>query len=271
VYLYIDTSARIGAGEFASTNPPRYSSVLPKYELSVRQQDGSYIEQENFLKISEIEVRDGRVEILTANGQYIPPCTTVNALSSLKRLHGVGEERLKALLGHYSNLINRMGIDTMNEVAKEAVELSEKIITPLVSSLSYYQYILPDLPPVHTVVYFKDYARTVKFHLDRPYRAEIINKFKNDLLALTVNLEKAEIRHWAMRPTFDRIIRLMDELDTFLAEVSRYNYDTRGFVTHDLNQLLPGQKPPIPVPAPEPARPMPQPQPVEVKKPSRFF
>jgi hypothetical protein len=75
VYIHIDLSSRLGAGEFAPNNPPRHLSVSPKYELSVRLHDGSYIEQENFLKISELEVREGRVHYFIGTVcLYASPC-----------------------------------------------------------------------------------------------------------------------------------------------------------------------------------------------------
>jgi hypothetical protein len=260
VYIHQDTAVRLGAGEFAHNNPPRHLSVSPKYELSLRLHDGSYIEQESFLKISELEVRDGQVEVLSTTGQYLPPSTTLSALAVYRRIHAAGEERLKAMVQHHLNFINRMGVDTKNEVAQEAITLSEKIVTPILSSASHYSYILPDCAPVFTVAYFKDFARLVKFQLDHPFRAGIINQFKPELLDRLATLERTEPRQAAMHLPFTRIMLVLEELEKFLAELSKHNYHNQTFDLYDHNRLAPGYKPPLPVvAAPEEQRPAPQP------------
>jgi hypothetical protein len=260
VYILIDTSARLGAGDFARNNPPRHLSVAPKYELSLRLNDGNTVEQENFLKISELEVREGRVDILSATGQYLPPCTTLSVLAAYRRIHAAGGERLKAMVQHHLNFINRMGADTKNEVAREALALSEKIVTPLLASGSYYQYVLPDCAPVSTFAYFKDFARFVKFQLDRPFRAEVINQFKPELLDRLATLERTEPRHAAMHLPFSRVLQVLEELERFLSELAKHNYHNQTFDLYDHNRLAPGYKPPIPV-AVEPEKPQPDPQP----------
>lgn len=270
VYLHVDTSVRVGAGEFAQNNPPRYVAISPQYELAVRVHDGTHIENENFLKISELEIREGRVEILTNTGKYIPPCTTLNAFAGLMQKHGNGEERLKGLLKHYTILVNNVGKETRNEVALEAITLSENLVSPIISSLSHYQYILPSSPPIFTVVYFKDFARFVRFKLDRPFRAPI-DQLKTELLELTAVLERTEPRHAAIQLSFDRIMQFLDSLVTFLAELSTHNYNRVEYDVHDLNyvtasgpRVKPIEKEPKPVEAPLPP-------PTEEKKSQRVF
>lgn len=255
VYLMLDPTERVGAGEFAENNPPRYSSVGPKYELSVRPHDGTSIEQENFVKISEIEVREGRVDILTHSGRYIPPCLSLSALPVLRRIHGDGEERLKAIVQHYVNLCNRMGAETKNETAQEAIQLAEKLVAPIVSSLSHYRYILPLYPPIFTVAYFKDFARTVRFYLERPFRLEVTNRFKPVLGELMAEVERTEPRHAAIRPSLIRSMDFLLELEKFLAELSRHSYESRSFDTTDLNRPFTNSPPvrqEVEAPRPEP-------------------
>lgn len=266
VYLLLDPSERVGAGEFAENNPPRYRSVSPKYELSVRVHDGIPIEQESILKISELEVREGRVDVLTSSGRYIPPCTSLQALSSLRREHAGGEERLKALLQHYLNLCNRMGGETKNESAQEAIQLAEKIVAPVVASLSHYRYVLPQYPPLFLVVYFKDYARTVKFLLEKSFRGEVINRYKKSLAELIVEVEKTEPRHAAIRPSLEKGQLFLNELERLLAELSKHSFEARSFDITDFNRPVTYAEPPRPVP--EPVRPEPiRPEPVTVKPP----
>ena len=274
IYLRLDPAERVGAGAFAANNPPRHQAVAPRYELSKRRADGTYVEQENFLKISEIEVREGRVEVLSATGRYIPPCLTMHACWPLRRIHEAGEERLKGLVQHHANLVNRLGVDGRSDAAGEAAGLVEKIVMPLVASLNHYRYVLPAQPPVCTAVYCKDYVQTVRFWLDRPFRTDVINRFKPELLEAMALLEKTEPRHGAMRPLFDQVMQVLDGLDQFLAELSRYQYDKREFDTYDYNRLAPAGARAVPAPPPaEPAppRPAPAPAPPDVKRPERIY
>ncbi|CAN5869996.1 hypothetical protein BH24BAC1_BH24BAC1_37050 [soil metagenome] len=261
VYLLLDPLERVGAGEFAENNPPRYRSVSPKYELSVRVHDGQPIEQESFLKISEIEVREGRVDVRSSSGRYIPPCTSLQAHSSLRREHAGGEERLKALLQHYLNLCHRMGGETKNESAQEAIQLAEKIVAPVVSTLSYYRYLLPQRPPLFLVVYVKDYARTVRFLLEKSFRGEVINRYKKNLVELIAEVEKTEPRHAAIRPSLEKGQNFLNELERFLAELSKHSFEIRSFDITDFNRL--GSYPEPARPTPEPVRP----EPVVVRPP----
>jgi hypothetical protein len=283
VYLLVDPLVRAGAGDFAQNNPPRYVAVSPTYELSVRPHDGVYIEQENFLKISEIEVREGRVDILTSMGAYFPPCTTMNAFAPLLRKHGDGEERLKGLVQHYHHLIDRVGGETLNRDAKEAIAevmaLAEKLVMPIVNSLSYYRHILPVCPPIFTLVYFKDYARSVRFHLNRQFRTNALTQFKPKLMELTLNLERTEPRHAALRLAFDQIKELLDELNEFLLKLNKHDYNAPfQVVIH--NQSGPGdrqnqsgprtQRPPEPEQVESPKGETPGPQ-LGKKEPERVF
>ena len=255
VYVRVDVSERVGAGEFAANNPPRYSLVSPSYQLSLRPHDGVLVEQENFLKISELEVREGRLEILTSTKRYIPPCVSMNAFMGLKRFHGVGEERLKAIVQHYLHLNRRMNGEIRNEIALEAVLLSEKLVSAVVASLSHYRYLLPLYPPIFTVVYFKDYARAVQFQLERPFRLKFINDSKPALLEVITSLEKTEPKHAAILLSLDRSLAFLQELEKFLAELSEFRYDDQSFETYDHNREALASE--LWKPAPEVLRPKP--------------
>ncbi len=270
VYLHVDPAVRVGAGEFAQNNPPRHVAVSPKYELAVKPHDAFALVQENFLKISELEVREGRVDILTSSAKYIPPCTTLSAFAGLLRLHANGEELLNGLLQHYSNLVNRVGVESRNELADEAMGLTEKMVAPIVSSLSYYRYVLPLYAPLFTVVYFKDLARSIRFQLDRPFRAEIINQYKPEVLESATHLERTEPQHAAILASFDKVMHFLDRLDLFLSEVSKYNYNNRTFDLYDHNQFAPIQRQPASVVVEAPVKETPPP-PVEPRKAERIF
>jgi hypothetical protein len=111
-----------------------------------------------------------------------------------------------------------------------------------------------------TVVYFKDFVRSVKFQVDRPFRAEVINQFKPDLLERIAALERTEPRHAAMQLIFNRIMQVLEELDKFLSELAKHNYHNQTFDLYDHNRLAPGYRPPVTVVAePEERRPDPLP------------
>jgi hypothetical protein len=247
VYLHIHPLKRLGAGEFSSDNPPRYQLVSPLYELSIRPKEEVVIEQDNFLKISEIEIREGRVEVLTNSGKYIPPCTSLCASSALKKLHEIGAERLKSCLLHFSTLTSRVSRETRNEMVQEVVVLVEKLVTPIVSSLYHYQAILSFYPPIHIISYMKDYARFVQFQLDRPFRTGIVNELKPKLMEHLLSFGRLEPKHGAIKLSFDKMLQLLVEIESFLGELSMYNYENKSFDLQDFNKPVSVPKVMLPV------------------------
>lgn len=235
IYISVDTAERLEAGEVAGNNPPRYSVVSPKYELSLKNHSGQAMLHSDFLKISEVEIADGRVNILTSTGGYIPACTSIQAVSSLQALHENFEERLKGFIQKYSNLVNKLG-QSNNKSALEVKVLMEKLITPVVSSLTYYKHIIGNQPPVSMVVYFKDYFRYVKFQLDNNFQAKIINELKPDLIGLLSDFDRKEPDHSSILKILTAIMIVLDKLDVTLSEWVRHNYEEFPLDVTDLNK-----------------------------------
>lgn len=271
VYIYVDPSQRVGAGDFASNTPPRHLHVAPAYELAIRPHDEHYIEQGNFLKISEIEVKDGRVEIYSASGRYIPASTSMSAHATLAELHRNYLERCHAVIKHHADLVGRMGVDTWNEVAQEALGLMEKIVLPLIASINYYQNIVFNLPPVVCISYLKDFAAIVKFHLNKPLKGELINDYKPELISAINDLERLEPIQGALMNSFERITPIFTELEIFFNKLSKYNYNNQSFTLYDHNQLTASGPKPIIMPDRLQAEPATPPDKSEVAGSERLF
>jgi hypothetical protein len=271
VYLHVDPSQRLGAGDFASNTPPRYLHVSPAYELALRAHDEHYIEQGNFLKISELEVRDGKVEIYSSNGRYIPPSITMSTHATLVELHRNYLERFHAIIKHQADLVTRMGVDTWNEVAQEAIMLMEKIALPVIGSMNYYRINLINLPPVTTICFLKDFASIVKFHLNKPFRGELINDYKPELISAIIDLERLEPVQGGLMISFERITPFLSELEHFFSELSKYNYNNQSFTLYDHNQLTASGTKPIPVPERSPVEVTTPPHQPTVADPERLF
>jgi hypothetical protein len=75
-----------------------------------------------------------------------------------------------------------------------------------------------------------------------------------------------------MRPLFDQVLEVLDRLDQFLAELSRYPFDKRDFTLHDYNRQVPAGARGVPGPIPvDPILPKPPPIPPDPGRKERIF
>ena len=124
--------------------------------------------------------------------------------------------------------------------------LTEKMVSPVISSLSYYKYMICNQPPVSMVAYFKDYFRYVKFQLDRPLQAKKVNELKPGLLEVIAGLERSEPDHSAILKTLMILNAVLEKFDVFLAELVKCDFDGWSPEIVDINRSAPGTQTTIP-------------------------
>jgi hypothetical protein len=310
VFIVIKDFERVGAGRYAEDLPPRHKVAAPAYELYIQRKGentyGGIIP--NTLKISEIEIRDGKVSaIFSETGDYIPPCTVISAHQRLESAHGTFEQYLTAALEHIKTILSvaTPSID-VNQDAKDAIALSEKLGSYIWGSLSRYRRVIPNQSPIEMISYFNDLAAYFRFSVELCFKGNLIKKSYDQygVSQRVENLINMPINHSHIYPVLMAITDFLQVLEQFMNALSQTQYRTvyhdvrdKNKEEEDYRRMARGIPPPdafqqpqyppqpqfggqpyyppapqhVPAPAPIPIEPSPVPPPTTPNGPTRVF
>jgi hypothetical protein len=232
VFIVIKDFDRVGAGRYAEDLPPRHKLSAPSYELYLQRKGentyGGVIP--NTLKISEIELRDGKLSaIFSETGDYIPPCTTVSAHHRLKDAHSTCEQYLTAILEHTKTLLSvaAPSID-VNQDAKDAIAVAEKIGAYIWGSLSKFRKVIPNQSPIELITYFNDLATYFRFSVELCFKGNLIKKSYDQygVSQRVENLINMPVNHSHIHPVLSAIIDFLQVFEQFMNALSQTQYRT---------------------------------------------
>lgn len=265
VFLVVHTFDRVGAGRYAEDIPPRHTITAPNYEMTLQLKGESRmgIGGPNIIKISEVELKDGRLAaILSETGDYIPPCISINAHRRLENAHQSFGQLINTILEHARTILRDVSPhgDT-NQEAKEVTQVAEKVAGFLISSVSFFTFQLPQMAPIHLVSYIQDLARYVNFAVELSIRGTLVKKFYDQFKLGHVfeTLVNSRPDHANLYPTLMQINAFLTETERFFSALRQHQYRTVYVDITDVNKRtqLPIQPTPLPPPPVMPYDPSP--------------
>lgn len=263
VFLTVHTFERVGAGRYAEDIPPRHSTISPRYELSLQRKGENSVTGTgpNILKITEVELRDGKLAaILSETGDYIPPCVSLRAHRRLEAAHQAFEQILNNVLEHGKVLMRDVAPYVQNnQDAKDASNVSEKVASHLLTNLSYYNLILPNQPPINLIAFVQDLARYASFAVGLCFQGNLVKKAFDQY-----GVNRSADALVGNRPNHLNIynsLKLAHEflvvLEQFFNALRQHQFKTIKIDVTDVNkaQFQPQQQPSYPPPPPPPSQP----------------
>lgn len=273
VFLTVYSFERVGAGRYAEDGSPRHSIISPRYELTLQRKGDNTLGGvgANILKISEIELREGRLAaIFSETGDYIPPCMTISAHRRLENAHQSFEQVLHTVLEHTKTILRDVSpyIDN-NQDARDATLVSEKIAAQLVGSLSYYRFVLPHHPPIYLIAYLQDLARYTRFAVELCFRGTLVKKFYDQygLSRSADTLVSIQPDHANLYPSLIHVNEFLTELERFFNALRQHQYRTVYIDVRDMNRQQSEAPPASYYPPPPPMQTPPPPPPQAVPPP----
>jgi len=237
IIISVDPYSRQESGvPFENEDPPRVPFTIPAYKLMlVPKKDHKNYTYTNDMKIGEIVDKESAP---TISENYIPPCTSTNAQSSIHRSYTeFGEILTKIEIASIKTMqnINKMLSDKdRNEtVVKNTYLFVDKISTFLSSALSHYRLIVPHVSPVYFIEIFVRFSRLLNLFFkclhddDRgkfehfiqkwlvdDYSPSIFENSMNRLLGLRYNHLDLAGHLSTVRNFVDPLSRMMQSLST---------------------------------------------------------
>jgi hypothetical protein len=161
IILAVFPDKRMPVGQPVENEIPfRHPFVMPEYQLNAvpTKQVNSSQMWKNHITIGKFQVVAREVHFIT---EYIPPCTRVNAYSSLLEYYLKFEnkvEKISNALAEYlrKNRSSQVKIDT------NLTYVIEKMVYYLTVNLSHYKLILKSQPPLYLIEFFIRFARLFK-------------------------------------------------------------------------------------------------------------
>jgi hypothetical protein len=243
VFLLIKDFERVGAGRFAEDLPPRQKSISPVYELHLqRRGEGAFIgELPNMLKISEIEFRDGKVtEVFTDTGRYYPPVMSIKAHRKLEEKYLEFEQSLSNILEQAKTLLLEVSpYSDVNQDAKDALSVAEKVAAYVMSNLSHFRFIIPQQPPIYMISYFYDMARYLRFSVELCFRGNLVKNSYNQF-GVSQNVDfliSATPNHANLYPTIMAIDNFLKVLEQLFNALRQNQYRTVYVRVEDQNRI----------------------------------
>jgi hypothetical protein len=181
VALSVDPFSRIPVGNAdPAEEPPRYPFVVPACHVHIIPEDQLSRKEPGacFILIGKIRIADQKPELLR---EYIPPCTTTRAFSTLFRFHAESDKFLSQLEIDLLKILNKISEkEQSNVLARVVAHLSENMLYFMSTGILEFRWRIIDQPPLFMFEYIARLARLIKNTIDSnsgEAKEELLNYF----------------------------------------------------------------------------------------------